>query len=185
LADRGQLGFGISVSCDVCSCGLEQTYFVTQIVAGIAVVLSIIYLALQLKQNTRAVRLNTLHGISEAFRAQYALVGASEAVASVYMKGLSQPDELNQAERVQFYALMHNQVRSYENAFYQHTEGALDERYWAGMLGQMVNTSSQPGFVQYWNDRRSWYSDAFQHHMEQVVIPDAVDFELGGSVAAK
>jgi len=160
---------------------LEQLANIAEVFGMFVVAITLIFLTVQMRQNTRAVRSNTVHGISESFRAQYALVGGSELVAAVYLTGLTNPQELKTAARVQFYALMHNQVRGYEDAFYQQVEGALDARYWAGMHGQMINTSSQPGFIQYWNDRRGWYSELFQRHVDDVLIPSAKEFVAGGN----
>jgi len=152
-----------------------------EVVGAAGVIVTLLYLATQIRQNTRAVRLNTLHSTTEGFRSQAALIGASSAVAEIYAGGLTNPDELNQNERVQFYALMHNQMRCYEDAFYQHSEGALDVRYWAGMHGQMLNTTSLAGFAQYWNDRRQWYSESFQGHVDNVLLAEATEITLGGS----
>ena len=160
---------------------IEQLANIAEVFGMLVVAITLIFLTLQMRQNTRAVRLNTIHGISETFRSQYALVGGSEQVAAVYLTGLTSPQELKQVARVQFYALMHNQMRGYEDAFYQQEEGALDIRYWAGMHGQMINTSSLPGFTAYWNDRRDWYSESFQRHVDDVLIPSAKDFVLGGN----
>ena len=160
---------------------LDQVANIAEITGMVVVVVTLVFLTVQIRQNTRAVRLNTVHGISEAFRAQAALIGGSESVAAVYRTGLIQPRELNETARVQFYALMHNQVRGYEDAYYQQLEGALDLRYWSGMHGQMLNTSSLPGFVQFWSDRRDWYSPDFQSHVDDVLIPNAKEFSFGGS----
>ncbi len=160
---------------------IEQLANIAEVFGMLVVAITLIFLTVQMRQNTRAVRMNTIHGISESSRAQYALVGGSEQVAAVYRTGMISPQELKNVARVQFYALMHNQVRGYEDAFYQQEEGALDARYWAGMHGQMINTSSQPGFTEYWNDRRGWYSESFQRHVEDVLIPSAKDFVVGGN----
>ena len=160
---------------------IEQLANIAEVFGMLVVAITLIFLTVQMRQNTRAVRLNTIHGISESSRAQYALVGGSEQVAAVYRTGMISPQELKKVARVQFYAMMHNQVRGYEDAFYQHEEGALDARYWAGMHGQMIDTSSQPGFIRYWNDRRGWYSESFQRHVDDVLIPGAKDFVIGGN----
>ncbi len=163
---------------------LEQLANIAEIFGMAVVAITLIFLTVQIRQNTRAVRLRTFHTISEAFRTQYALIGGSELVAAVYRTGLTRPQELKDVARMQFYALMHNQVRGYENAFYQQAEGALDARYWAGMQGQMLNTCSAPGFIQYWNDRRGWYSESFQRHVDDVLIPGAKDLVFGGAAAS-
>jgi hypothetical protein len=154
-------------------------------VAGAAgVIITLVYLAIQIRQNTKAIRLNTIRSTNEGFRSQAALIGGSNEVAEVYTNGLMEPEKLNLTERVQFYALLHNQVRGYEEAFYQHTEGALDPRIWAGMHGQMLNTSTLPGFKVYWQDRRDWYSSSFQNQVENVLYPNAKPFVIGGSKGA-
>jgi hypothetical protein len=154
-------------------------------VAGAAgVIITLVYLAIQIRQNTKAIRLNTTSSTNEGFRSQAALIGSSIQVAEVYRMGLMEPEKLNLAEGVQFYALLHNQVRGYEEAFYQHTEGALDKRVWAGMHGQMLNTSTLPGFKVYWQDRRDWYSSSFQSQVENVLYPSAQPFVIGGSKGA-
>ncbi len=47
---------------------LEQIYFMSEIIGVIAVIISLIYVGLQVKQNTHVVRLNTVHNIAEGKR---------------------------------------------------------------------------------------------------------------------
>ena len=152
-----------------------------EVAGAVGVITTLGYLAVQIRQNTKAVRLSTVHSTNEGFRSQAAIIGGSNSVAAVYASGLTEPEKLNLADRVQFYALLHNQVRGYEEAFYQHSEGALDPRVWEGMHGQMLNTSSLPGFKKYWQDRREWYSSYFQDHVENVLYLETKPFVLGGS----
>ena len=151
-----------------------------EFIGAVAVVITLIYLAAQIRQNTRAVRLSTAHSIAEAFRDQYSTVGGSGQVAEVYSIGFTRPGELDQAQGTQFYALLHQTVRVYEEAYYQFAQGALDERLWTGMHRQMLYTSSQPGFTQYWQERHDWYNESFQDYMNGVLIPGAMHFSVGG-----
>ena len=52
------------------------------------------------------------------------------------------------------------------------------------MHGQMLNTSTFPGFKVYWQDRRDWYSSSFQNQVENVLYPNAEPFVIGGSKGA-
>jgi len=45
---------------------LEQIYYVGELVSVVAVVVSLIYVGIQVRQNTRAVRSSTLQNIAEA-----------------------------------------------------------------------------------------------------------------------
>jgi len=151
-----------------------------EFLGAIAVVVTLIYLAAQIRQNTRAVRLSTAHSIADAFRNQYATIGGSGQVADVFATGFARPGELDEAKRTQFYALMHQTVRVYEETFYQFAEGALDERLWTGMHRQMLWTLNQPGFHNYWQDRHDWYSDSFREYMNNELVTGANELAMGG-----
>ncbi len=73
---------------------IEQLANIAEVFGMLVVAITLIFLTVQMRQNTRAVRSNTIHGISESFRAQAALVGGSERVAAVYLTGLTSPQEL-------------------------------------------------------------------------------------------
>ncbi len=47
---------------------LEQIYFMSEIIGVIAVIISLFYVGLQVKQNTHMVRLNTVRNIAEGQR---------------------------------------------------------------------------------------------------------------------
>ena len=47
---------------------LEQLYFMSEIIGVITVIISLIYVGLQVKQNTHVVRLNIVHNIEEGQR---------------------------------------------------------------------------------------------------------------------
>jgi hypothetical protein len=53
---------------------LEQIYYLCQTIAAGAVVISLIYVGIQVRQNTHAINLSTAHNISESFRDSHALI---------------------------------------------------------------------------------------------------------------
>ncbi|MFQ5660311.1 MAG: hypothetical protein ACE5GZ_07775 [Gammaproteobacteria bacterium] len=99
---------------------LEQLYFISQILAGIAVFISLIYVGYQVKQNTKAITLSTVHDICEGFRDQYQNISSDRQVADVFVRGLVDPDGVDGAGSMQFYSMMHELFRIYEDSFYQY-----------------------------------------------------------------
>ena len=108
--------------------GLEQVY-VTHIVAVIVLVMSVYYLAVQIKQNTRAVRLHTGYNVTEAFREFYAMSAANGELSEIYRNGLQDLTNITAAEQMHFNLFLHNLCLAYENSYYQMADGALDTRY--------------------------------------------------------
>jgi len=66
---------------------LEEAYLLSQIISAVAVVGSVIYLAVQVQRNTVAVRLNTGHSVSAEMRASLALVAQNDTLADIVFRG--------------------------------------------------------------------------------------------------
>ena len=47
---------------------LEQTYYIGELIAAVMVIISIFYLAMQVKQNGRSLRIQTVHDLSSQFK---------------------------------------------------------------------------------------------------------------------
>jgi len=162
---------------------LEQIYFLSQIIAATAIVVSLVYLATQVRQSTQAVRASTVHDVEESIRAGYSQAGRSAEVGAILVKGAEDLSALTRPERVVYYGIWHNLLRSYEDAFFQTASGALDARLWSALERQLADLFSSSGIQGYWRDRRHWYTDVFKQYIDDKVTALAVarDFRPGGS----
>ncbi len=152
---------------------LDQASAVSEIVSSITVVLSLVYLGYQVKQNTTATsRLSTTHDIAQGFREQYLMV-AGDNVANVWVKGMSDLDSLDASEALQFFASLHNVFRIYENALYQYASGALEPALWKGMEQQFIDLSTLPGVRQYWAMRKNYFSTQLQQRFDGHIASSA------------
>jgi len=163
---------------------LEQAYYIGEIIAAVAVIASLVYLAVQLKQNTQAIRLNTGHNASEQLIELYAVFGVGEPErAALALKGMQSPETLEPTEKMAFMGMLHSFFRGYENLYYQHAGGALDARVWKGAFRSMIDMTKQPGMTVYWEARKHWYSDGFQEHLAKEVMakPAVVGYTFAGT----
>ena len=162
---------------------LEQASYLAEIIGVLAVVVSLIYVGLQVKQNTHVVRLNTVHNIAEGQREVNALMAANGDLCDVIFKGLQDAESVSGAEKMRFYILAHVIFRPLEDAYFQYQERALEEKQWQALSRQFMNFIKLPGFVTYWEDRKFMYSDDFQQYMDDEVIPAPLihDFKLAGT----
>ncbi len=74
---------------------LESAYFITQIVAAIAVIISLFYVAYEVRHNTKALKLSTYQSIvNSSMEILHSLYSSSET-ATFYHRCLFKNEELN------------------------------------------------------------------------------------------
>ncbi len=73
-----------------------------EFIGGIAVVVSLIYLAGQIRQNSRLLRASTASATTTANTAINTLIVQDSEVARIYSDGMADPDSLSTADRQRF-----------------------------------------------------------------------------------
>jgi hypothetical protein len=143
-----------------------------EIVGAIAVGVSLLYLAIQVKSQVTETRAAAIQETSEGFR-EGALPLLDPQVASIWVRGIEGIDELADAsERIQFIAMVQTNFRIWENGFYQRQAGRLDSELWGAMERQYAAVYSTKGAQDIWALRRSFFGDEFQLYVEQVEPAD-------------
>ena len=148
---------------------LEQASLIAEIVGSIAVVFSLIYVGIGVRQNARAVRLNTGQVVAQELR-EAVRDWCHEDVARVMVKAAVDPN-VTGTEKLQFYAMMNNLMRVVENGHFQFASNALDPRLWHGFIRNIADVMSTPGAKAYWVARKSWFSKEYQQYFEQQILP--------------
>ena len=99
----------------------------SEIAASVAVLVTLVYLAIQIRQQTAAVRAASRQSLLEVHQNQlYKLVDTPGIFASI-----SDTEELTQEQTIQFHYWMAAALRSAEHEWLQYQSGALDEDTWA------------------------------------------------------
>jgi hypothetical protein len=143
---------------------------VGEFVGAIAVVVTLIYLTLQMRQNTRALRLNTVNAVTEELQAMFSLLASDKGLTDIINEA-GQGTELTSEGRVRYYTFTSNLLRIYENAYLQKIEGTIHEAHWTGITRMMIDYTKMASFPMYWGDRKHWLSDEFGDYMEAEIIP--------------
>jgi hypothetical protein len=133
-----------------------------EILAAVGMVVSVLYLAIQVRQNTRSVRASTYQAFSESFRDFRTLLIGDERLGALWGKGLRSRSELSMSERAQFDALLMNFLRGVEVSFYQETQGLLDAAFYKGWLDEAVAIWRQPGPREWWSENSRFFNSEFR-----------------------
>ncbi len=140
-----------------------------EFVGAFAVLASLIYLALQIRQNTRTVRTATAQAIQTAMNEAHAHVKQDPAAARIYRLGLSEPSKLDEDEQVQFSMTMYSVFAQFENIFYQHQQRTLDSAIFARHSSAMKFYLQTPGGAEWWASWKNRFSSDFGKFLETIL----------------
>jgi hypothetical protein len=141
---------------------LEDLGNIGEFVAAVAVVISLVYLAVQIRQNTRSVRSATYQGLFDHIADFQNLFLANEKLGAVWSVGSSKPDSLSRGDRERFDLLVLRFFRQLETLHYQWREGLLNETLFRGWIHDSVRRAEQPGVQLWWDANRSIFGSEFQ-----------------------
>ena len=142
--------------------------------ATLAITISMIYLALQVKTSTKATNSQTYQFATQALGEMASIVGANKDLSRILVHGMADPESLEKEEYYQFSYLLISLFRRYENIFYQWQSGMIDEDFWSGHRNNLLWFYFQPGPQQWWGERRGGFSDRFRNFLDKSKQEDYV-----------
>ncbi|RLA47942.1 MAG: hypothetical protein DRR06_01025 [Gammaproteobacteria bacterium] len=136
-----------------------------ELVGVTLVIVSIFYLTVQVRQNTRATRIQTVHELSAQYiKAQSSLAQNGELTA-LFLRGQFDYKALDSIEQGRFGMLVASLIRLFSELHFQHMQGELDHAEWIGFKGVVDDVFSYPGFQAVWKLRQHQYSETFQQYI--------------------
>jgi len=152
-------------------------------VSGFAVLTSLIWLALQVRQAERNQQISIRHSrISRIVELQRTL--ADPAVAAAWFHGTVSPHEITQTELGQFTGLCRAFFFHFEDSFYQREEGLLNDDAFETVVSGARLLARSPGVRAAWKMTRPNFGGRFLDFMDGVVAASAVEPPVDASLEA-
>jgi len=132
------------------------------LIAAIATVATLIYLAQQIRRNAKSVEGSSIQAILELEITTYEL---KAQYANVYRRGCANILDLDDDERVIFEQVVSSEMSLFNSAFTQVQNGLMDDdasfdRDWIRFY------LKQPGFQEMWSDIKTAYPSEFCQHID-------------------
>ena len=162
---------------------LEALGNIGDFIGGIAVIATLVYLAIQVRQNTQLIRANALSTTASAsVDFNYAL-GNNPASARVFQLGLEDFRSLTEDERRQFLQLLRGMFTSYEHTFQQYERGMFDATVWHHTRASLKRTLLLPHVAVWWERRKEVFTPSFVEELDRTA--PAAPSMLAGEVIAE
>jgi hypothetical protein len=134
----------------------EHIFYISQSIAAVAVVASIVYLALQIRQSERIQRATVQQG--RADRASHrAMIMAAPELASVVQKGMAGERGLTREEFNQWTLISRSLFLTVEDSYLQHKAGLLDEAAFRSFEAGARSFLASPGLRASWRLAQKQY----------------------------
>ncbi len=149
---------------------LETIYYIGQTIAVLAVLASLIFVGIQLKQNAKATMLSVYESAMTGYNEHNRFIANDEKLSSIARRGTQDLSQLDVEERYRFnYVIWHFANHVYK-LFRLYERGAYPESEWEGAALEAKQIFSSPGLADFLENNHR-YAD-LKAHLEQYPARD-------------
>lgn len=153
---------------------------IAELLGALGVILSLAYLGVQIRQNTRQLtvhsrelRIAAIDSIASSFsRFRDPLIRDPE-LAALWLRGNEDYNALDPVEKVRVGRLMQELFWAHQNTWARYVEGATTEESWQDQCRAIAANLRNPGVRAWWAETRSIYADEFEEVVEALLRDDA------------
>lgn len=148
---------------------LKKWALVAEIVGGITIVLSLIFVGYEIQRNSQAQIQATTQNVVSEYNATLQSLSESVELACIYARGIQDFSGLAGADQVRLSAYLLRWNRVVEDIFYLESDGAVESRIWSAIERQQREVAQLPGFQQWFSLRKHWMSPDYQAYVSELI----------------
>jgi len=145
---------------------LEQAYYIGQLAGSVVVIASLIYLAVEVRQNTKIAKLNSSHINTQVYTQFLELISSDSELADIFLRGVNDITELTAVEQIRFSALLGIAFRNMFQQFQEFDMGLISNDDWDTWNKALTQIITYPGIQAVWETRKSTYNERFQAYVD-------------------
>ena len=149
---------------------LKDIALIAEIFGGIAILISLIFVGVQLKENTKETRSATASSTISAMASWYADIGNNQQSSMLFYKFLATPDSIQKDQRIQAIYNLHSMFLIFQNSYYLVKEGTLDPSIQESLTVVIKGVRDQPGMIYYWKTRKTIFFEEFRSYVDDILL---------------
>jgi hypothetical protein len=149
---------------------LSDLASIGNLIGGIAVLASLAYLSLQVRQNTRHTRALIEQGrATRVAEFNLSMCQAPTATIEAYLAAIDADPGLTDDQEFRFYSFSRASFFDAQDSFRQHLDGLLGEDAYDGLMSIMRVRFASPGMRAAWKAQRETFTPQFRSLMDDLV----------------
>jgi hypothetical protein len=143
---------------------------IAESIGAVGVIATLVYLAAQVRGNTKAVRVATYDSFVAQFRDWNAPLRASPELTSQFVRQLEDIESLDEAARQHAVHVFYDFFKLAENLHYQYRMEMIDHSLWSGWANIFEQYFTAPGTSWYWEHRRAFFAPEFVEWVDSLQV---------------
>ncbi|HEX7719963.1 MAG TPA: hypothetical protein VF389_09160 [Woeseiaceae bacterium] len=158
---------------------LESLANLGEVIGAIAVVVSLVYLAVQVRQNTHAQQTENFSRALERVSTMQARLTEDAETSLLVSKGVTDPTELSPRERIQFTFAMYEMFGAFEFMFLASKTDAIPTEVWQRWSAAVAWWLTFPGVQTWWAIRPTPFTGSFTLYVDALLEknPTVIDVQ--------
>jgi hypothetical protein len=144
-----------------------------QIAGAVAVVASVVYLAVQIRNQNKESGRNVANLLVAQYNDMLKSLSDTAECADVFLRAVHSFDELDGVSKLRFGSLIGRDFKNFEGLYIYRLDGTLDPRIWRGIERCIADLAAYPGVQSWWATRRHWHTDEFCELVDKYIAKSA------------
>jgi hypothetical protein len=142
-----------------------------EVIAAMATVATLVYLALQIRQNSAVVRTSNYWQLAAQFKDFNHQMTHDADLMGIYQRGISDYGNLSDIDRGRFHMLLSGLFSTYQIMWQLDSRGLLDADMYQGQFAGMEEMFGLPGIREWWAAESKWYAPGFRDYVTERFVP--------------
>jgi hypothetical protein len=143
---------------------------VGEIIGAAGVIVTLAYLAFQLRNQTRETKLSATRDLARDYRDIMRDISGNEELYGLYLRSLEDYDGMPDADRMKINLAFYSRIFGVHEQQHLHLlEGRIDPVYLQSIRNRLAEAAKTPGPHQWWRRNRHLYSDNFRTYIDGVL----------------
>ena len=142
-----------------------------------AVVVSLIYLALQIRHSTRETQAASRDSMAKLTIDILMRMASNPSMLTLLRKGQVEPSSLDAEESFRFDTILFSILESWETTFAQWKRGALTNEDWVKWEVIIASYFSQSGTQEFWSRSSAQFGQTFRSYVEDLQPKEAYSWD--------
>jgi hypothetical protein len=148
---------------------LEEWGWLGGLLGGVGIVISVVYLAAELRQNTRAIRLAAFQNVIDSFAGVSFDLARDRQLVDLFVRAAREFAMLDEVERTQYSYMMLSYLRRAEGLLFQTEIRVLQTDQWSGIRASIRAVLTPPGARHCWNEIKDRFNPRFREFIATIL----------------
>jgi hypothetical protein len=140
-----------------------------EFVGSIGVIATLIYLAIQIRQNTDSVRESNLRTQTDRSIGHSRFSAGTPGMMARFQQAQTDSTKLTDEQRWQFGTFLYSMCLDFQEQFFLHKRSRLDEAFWQTMNKNMTRYLRGPGGREWWQSGQQMLDDEFVAYVNDLL----------------